>query len=60
LEELLLKAMEMLCLLDLIAVSTKQKQPNIKANQVVSDNLGPVDFAVRLADSVLYLPKGQG
>ena len=29
------------------------------AKKVVSDNLGPVDFAIRLLNSVLNLPDGQ-
>ena len=29
------------------------------AEKVVSNNLGPVDFAIRLVNSVLNLPDGQ-
>ena len=29
------------------------------AKRVVSNNLGPVDFAIRLVNSVLNLPDGQ-
>ena len=29
------------------------------AKKVVSNNLGPVDFAIRLVNSVLNLPDGQ-